>query len=359
MPTVNLYEILQRPLTIPEVDANMQIVQLAVDNQDAAIAAAVATAADRIQTGIDRSAATVSATEAALSAAAAAASAAYINGVAGGGTAMPLAGTSGAVSFGAVTVAGGVTATNFFSSGHGFNIAAANGAANGGAIQIFDSSSSNMVAILNGGATIATISSTGLAVTGGISASGAVSSALSLTAGAGTSAVQLGMDRNLLFYNTTIADGLIQSADDASTFTSASINKTNFKLYASNALVANFSSTGLSVTGKITSTGDNPALILANDNYGFKLVNATGLMTYYSNGITALEVDVTGKIFAQQGLAVTGGISATGQLKFNPTTSVTTSNGEMYFQRSSNTSLWVILKGDDGIERHAVLTLVP
>ena len=50
---VNLYETLQRPLTIAEVDANMQIVQTAVDNQAAAIAAAVATAGDRVAVAAD------------------------------------------------------------------------------------------------------------------------------------------------------------------------------------------------------------------------------------------------------------------------------------------------------------------
>jgi hypothetical protein len=54
MPTVNLYEILQRPLTIAEVDDNFKIVQTAVDAQPATIAAAVSTAADKLATAADR-----------------------------------------------------------------------------------------------------------------------------------------------------------------------------------------------------------------------------------------------------------------------------------------------------------------
>lgn len=67
MPTVNLYEILQRPLTIAEVDANMQIVQTVVNLQPEVVAAAIATAADktstgadRVQTGLDKTAASTS-----------------------------------------------------------------------------------------------------------------------------------------------------------------------------------------------------------------------------------------------------------------------------------------------------------
>lgn len=54
MPTVNLYEILHRPLTIEEVDANFKIVQTAVDSQPATIAAAASTAADKLATAADR-----------------------------------------------------------------------------------------------------------------------------------------------------------------------------------------------------------------------------------------------------------------------------------------------------------------
>ena len=101
-----------------------------------------------------------------------------------------------------------------------------------------------------GGSTRSELSSTGLAVTGALSASG------DITAGSGTSNATLTAGRSLQFYNTGVAPGLIKAADDTSIFTAASFSKTASSLWASNAKVAEVTSTGLAVTGALSATGD-------------------------------------------------------------------------------------------------------
>jgi hypothetical protein len=88
-----------------------------------------------------------------------------------------------------------------------------------------------------------------------------------LLIGTGTSVTEV-KPKALLFYNTGSSDGLIQSADDSSTFTSMGINKTELKFYTNNTERMRITSGGNVNIGR--STSGSPGLsVAATTNISF------------------------------------------------------------------------------------------
>jgi hypothetical protein len=88
-----------------------------------------------------------------------------------------------------------------------------------------------------------------LDVSGSANASGSF-----ISGGGTTNQAQIG-NKVLLFYNTSVGEGLIQSADDASTFNSMGIDKTTLRFLTNNTERARITSTGGLAVGTTTDPG--------------------------------------------------------------------------------------------------------
>ena len=190
--------------------------------------------------------------------------------------------------------------------------------------------SGTSVAVVVNTSTIGTFSSTGLAVTGALSATGKVTS----TNG--------GVGFEVNYGGTGAGFSIVRTGASASTFTMLNsggeiiheYNSVGYGFNISTARVASISSTGLAVTGTLSATGNitinatDPYLTLnraGTTNYSgilFKTAGATtgGWEVYGSNAATqSLSIysyaaaSAIG-IFSTTGLAVTGALSCTGAL---------------------------------------------
>jgi len=110
----------------------------------------------------------------------------------------------------------------------------------------------------------------------------------------------------------------------------------------------------LSVSGSATfsSTADFAGILDTRNNLRVMNKAASGFLEWATRDTSGSE--------AVYNLSNIGSITATGNLTARPGSSVTpTTNGDLTFEATSNTSLTVKLKGTDGTVRSVVLTLAP
>ena len=117
-----------------------------------------------------------------------------------------------------------------------------------------------------------------------------------LTVGTGTNQLQA-KQKTILFYNTGVSDGLIQSADDSSTVTSIALNKTDVKFYSSGSEQMRLTSTGLGIgtsspASKLTVSRGGSAGVVSNFTdglaQGLALTTGTGYFGFYNPNYGAI-----------------------------------------------------------------------
>ena len=173
---------------------------------------------------------------------------------------------------------------------------------------------------------VAVVSSTGLAVTGALSASGQATLSTTLLVGSGATLTGSGVEvqaANFQIIGRSSSTTRMMLAHDGTKGKIGTLDNQSFDFLVNNAIVGTFSSTGLAVTGALTATGivgagDYFNATAADNHYrinGNTIIGGSGTALYIKasssintqvpNGSTITTVSSTG-------LAVTGTLSTTG-----------------------------------------------